>query len=284
MESNVSFLNPPGNKVALPSQQGRTDGVGYLCGTSNSAALTSRLAAQLYEVLSTLTLENGTPLDSDYHTVLIKSLLVHSAGWGKGSDKLLEIVKGLPGVANNTVRRNTLPYLGYGNIDPERILYCTDKRVTLLGYGALSKEKAHLYTFPLPPSISQQNIKKRLTITMAYQSPLNFKTRKYRKAHLYFDNPKGNGHLELSRLSYDFNAAQSGTVQHDIMEGNKADVFVDGDSLNIKINCREDASELGSSELVKYGLAVTLEIAEDVDIQIYEEVQQRLRTRIRPGI
>ena len=284
MESFVSAANPPGSQVAMPSQQGRTDGIGYLCGTSNSAALTSRLAVQLHDVLSTLTLDDGLPLDSNYLTVLIKSLLVHSAGWGKGSDKLLDIVKNQPGVANNTNRRNTLPYLGYGNIDPERILYCTDKRVTLLGYGALSKGNAHLYSFPLPTTISQKHIRKRLTVTLAYNSPLNFKTRKYRSAHLYFDNPKGNGHLELKRLSYDFNAAQSGTVQHDIMEGDKADVFVDGDSLNIKVNCREDASELGNATLVKYGLAVTLEIAENVDIQIYEEIQQRLRTRIRPGV
>lgn len=284
MESFVSAANPPGSQVAMPSHEGRTDGIGYLCGTSNSAALTSRLAVQLYNVLTNLTLDDGLPLDSNYLTVLIKSLLVHSAGWGKGSDKLLKIVKNQPGVAKNTIRRNTLPYLGYGNVDPERILYCTDKRVTLLGYGALSKGNAHLYSFPLPTAISQKNIRKRLTVTLAYHSPLNFKTRKYRSAHLYFDNPKGNGHLELKRLSYDFNAAQSGTVQHDIMEGDKADVFVDGDSLNIKVNCREDASELGNATLVKYGLAVTLEIAENVDIQIYEEIQQRLRTRIRPGV
>lgn len=284
MESSVSAANPPGSQVAMPSQQGRTDGIGYLCGTSNSAALTSRLAVQLHEVLSTLTLDDGSLLDSNYLTVLIKSLLVHSAGWGKGSEKLLEIVKNQPGVANKTIRRNTLPYLGYGNIDPERILYCTDKRVTLLGYGALSKGNAHLYSFPLPTAISQKQIKKRLTVTLSYHSPLNFKTRKYRSAHLYFDNPKRNGHLELKRLSYDFNAAQSGTVQHDIMEGDKADVFVDGDSLNIKINCREDASKLGHGTFVKYGLAVTLEIAENVDVQIYEEIQQRLRTRIRSGV
>lgn len=87
-----------------------------------------------------------------------------------------------------------------------------------------------------------------------------------------------------SRSYYDFRTTQLGTIQHDILKGDKADVFVDNDHLEIKVNCREDASGLDKVFLVKYGLAVTLEVKENVDITIYEEIKQRLQTRIRPTI
>ena len=72
-------------------------------------------------------------------------------------------------------------------------------------------------------------------------------------------------------------------MQHDILIGDKADVFVDGDFLEIKVNCREDASELGKLS-IKYGLSVTLEVKENNDIKIYEEIRQRVQTRIRPTL
>ncbi|MBP2831268.1 S8 family peptidase [Aquimarina sp. U1-2] len=283
IETTPFTANPPGSRSALPGAEGRVDATGYLCGTSNSAALTTRLAVQLYEVLLTLTNEEGrTVIDTGFFTVIIKSLLVHSASWGEKSSLLLDLIKNLPGTAANTSKKNILPYLGYGHVDPQRILYSTDKRVTLLGYGKLSSGGAHLYRFPLPPSLSTDKIEKRLTITLAYHSPLNFNTRKYRKAQLYFDNVTHNGHLDLSRSYYDFRTTQLGTTQHDILQGDKADVFIDNDYLEIKVNCREDASGLEKTFLVKYGLAVTLEVKEDVDITIYEEIKQRLQTRIRP--
>lgn len=284
IESSPFNVNPPGNRSAFPGSSGQLNKSAYLCGTSNSAALTSRLAAQLYDVLISLSSEAGNnPVPSDFLTVIIKSLLVHSASWSESSDFLLKIIKNLPGSASNTSKKNILPYLGYGSIDPERILYCTEKRVTILGFGKLYDGQAHLYKFPLPPSLSRGKMDKKLTITLAYNSPLNFKTRQYRKAQVFFDNVKHNNHLELDRSYYDFRTSQLGTVQHDILIGDKADVFVDGDFLEIKINCREDASELGKLP-IKYGLSVTLEVKENTDIKIYEEVRQRVQTRIRTNI
>lgn len=144
----------------------------------------------------------------------------------------------------------------------------------------MSNKNAHLFDFPIPPSIGQQRINKKLVVTLAYNSPLNFQTRKYRKAQLYFDNISDNSPLTLNRSYYDFRTAQSGTVQHDILEGDKADVFIDGDAINIKVNCREDAG--GLTEAVKYGLCVTFEVQEQ--IPIYDEIQQRIIQRVRPNV
>lgn len=284
IETTPFFGNPPGNKAALPGYEGQLNAAGYLCGTSNAAALTTRLGAQLYEILLSLGNQEGeNVLKRKYFTVLIKCLLVHSASWESSSGILLEMIKKLSGTAKNTSKKNLLPFLGYGQVEPQKILYCTDQRVTLLGCGELSHEGAHLYRFPLPPSISSEKLYKKLTITLAYHSPLNHNTRKYRKAQLFFDNLRGNEYLELERPYYDFRTSRSGTVQHDILYGDKADVFVDGDVLTIKVNCREDASGLRRAA-IKYGLAVTLELKEGIDVKIYEEIEQRIRPRIRPQV
>ena len=278
---------PPGNLVALPGPEGNLNYTGYLCGTSNSTALTSNLSIHLYEMLRGLNTELpiNSRINEKYFTVILKSILTHSANWGEAQEILKNIIQDLPSVARNTGNKNLFPYLGYGCIDSEKILYCTDHKVTLIGFGELTKENeknAHLYSFPLPPSMGQKRIEKKLVITLAWLSPLNFNTNKYRKAHLFFDNLTHNNHLTLSRSMYDYDAAQKGTLQHDILTGDRADAFIDGSTINIKINCREFASGLEKTEKIKYGLCVTLEIKENNEVAIYEEVKQRIQQRIRP--
>lgn len=280
---------PPGNKVAIPGKKGENNNFGYTCGTSNATALTANLAGQLYEMLLELNdqLLDENKIDSKYLTVILKSLLVHGASWGDATTLLEETIKNLSGVATNYSRKHLFPYLGYGVINTDRILYCTNQRVTLIGYGELSKDNgqnAHLFSFPLPPSVGQKKIKKRLIVTLSWLTPLNYNSAKYRKAHLFFDNLNSNGHLTLERNSYDFRVSQKGTVQHDILIGDKADAFIDGDKLNIKVNCREYASELNRKEKIRYALCVTFEVMDSIETEIYEEVQLRLRQQIRPRV
>jgi hypothetical protein len=63
-----------------------------------------------------------------------------------------------------------------------------------------------------------------------------------------------------------------------VFEGRRAEPFIDGDVIEIKVNCREDAG--GIHNPVAYGLAVSLEVAEGLDIAVYDEI----RTRISPAI
>ncbi len=289
IESGESILHPPGNLTAMPGAAGDTQKVGYLTGTSNSAALTSNLGAKLYEMLLELNdeLPNEQKIPEKYFVVILKALLVHGSNWGEAQDIITQIIRDLPGISPQTIKRNIYPYLGYGTVDSEKILYCTDHRVTLIGFGELTTregQNAHIYSFPLPPSLGTVNIDKRLAISLAWISPLNFKTAQYRKAHLFFDNLENNGHLTLSRNSHDFKLGRKGTVQHDVLTGQYADVFQDGDTINVKVNCREDASGLSLQESIRYALTVTLEIRENVHTMIYEEIQLRLQQRIRERI
>ena len=270
------FPTPPGQFVAAPGTASRLDQRCYTSGTSNAAALASRGAHFLYDVIEELRNDSGGRLSTDYDTVLLKAMLVHGADWA-GARMVYEQT------LRNSQNGRTLKYhigrfLGYGMANIQKVLTCTRQRVTVIGYGRLHADDGDIFIFPLPPSLSAVTEWRRLTITLAWLSPVNCNRQNYRMAHLWFDPKNGNA-LAPNRQNADFRAVQIGTVQHEILEGNRAIVFQDGDNIAIKVNCRSDASRLNES--IRYGLAVTLEIAENVDIPIYQEVRDRLSVPIR---
>jgi hypothetical protein len=280
--------SPPGISVATPGLLGSVNSTGFISGTSASAAMTSHYSGLLHEMLDDLNNTQEERIPEEYSTVLLKALTVHGARWGQEQLVFENILRNRPGIAANTLKKNILPFLGYGTVDLSRTLNSSDYRVTLIGFGKLTKEKAHLFRFPLPNAISQKKIFKRLTLTLAWLTPLNFRTYKYRQAHLYYNNldsvSGGQPHLYLQRNYYDFDTAQKGTIQHDVLEGDKADAYVVGDHIEIKVNCREDASYLSMRELIKYGLMVTLEVKEADQIPIYDEIKAAITTRVRPRV
>lgn len=84
----------------------------------------------------------------------------------------------------------------------------------------------------------------------------------------------------MTRTQADWRAVQRGTVQHEILEGEHAAAFIDGASLAIQVSCRSDAGAL--EDAVPYALAATLEVAEELGVDIYNEVAVQVRaSRVR---
>jgi hypothetical protein len=81
--------------------------------------------------------------------------------------------------------------------------------------------------------------------------------------------------LSVNRQQASWQAVQRGTLQHEILEGHHADAFVDGDALEVLVSCRADAGAL--EDAVPYSLAITLEIAQELGVDIYNEVRVRVR-------
>lgn len=267
----TSSVSPFGQCVAASGKQGSLDHVSYERGTSNSAALASRWASRLYEVLEQLRNKFGAQIPSEYDTVLIKTLLVHGAEWGDMKSLYESCLRNSQN--SRTFREYIARFIGYGSADVTRVIACTDQRVTIVGFGILGDGQADEFRLPLPPSLSARNVQRRLTITLAWLTPVNSRHYKYRIAHLWFD-PKNN--VAPERIDADARAAQRGTVQHEVLEGVRAADFQDGDALVIKVNCRADAGDI--QESIRYGLVVTLQVAEDMPI--YQEVRERLYVRI----
>jgi hypothetical protein len=168
----------------------------------------------------------------------------------------------------------------YGNafreIQNQRLLNCTEQRATLIGCGDLADGQTHVYTVPLPPSLSAQLVCRRLTGTLAWLTPVHPSHRAYRRAALWFSPPEEE--LLVRRRQIDWQMAQRGTVQHEILEGEQATAFVDGRSLALQVNCRALTGPLG--EEIPYAVAVSLEVAEGVAIPVCEEIRARVRVGI----
>jgi len=279
---------PPGVLVATPGSEGQSNRVSYQFGTTFSAAQTTHLAGNLMEVLLQLNQESGPSqqIPETYFPVLVKALITHGANLGENFSLFRELIERFPSVANNQVKARTVAYTGYGEVNEARVLYCTAHRVTLIGVGELTwneAQSAHLFKFPLPASISSQVIHKRLVTTLAWLSPCNVWSNKYRIAHLYLSNFRNNEDISLDDGMYDFKKTSRGTLQHQVYEGTRADAFIEGGFMIVKVNCRKDASdsELKFWKRIKYGLAVTLEIPENVEVDIYEEIRAAIQTQVR---
>ena len=266
----------PGNKVASPSVlAGDVNKVVYCCGTSNAAALISRMAAACHDTLVDVFEEQAPEIKlSSYIAALVKAMIVHGCSWGEIGRRLQEILQTQD---NGRQIRNWISrWCGYGVPASERVMACTRQRATLLGFGRLDDEEAHLFTLPLPPSLGARREWRRLTVTLAWMSPVAANTQRYRAASMWFE-VKG-GPVAPDRQDADWKAVRRGTVHHEVFEGDRAIAIADDASLTIKVNCRKDAARI--QEPVAYGLAVSLEVAEGVDIAIYDEIRTRIASAI----
>lgn len=85
-------------------------------------------------------------------------------------------------------------WLGNGIPNVERVAECTRERITLIGLGALKKETGNIFKLPLPVDFSTRLLKRKLTVTLAYLSPIAASRQAYRSAQLQFtidDEEKG---------------------------------------------------------------------------------------------
>ena len=271
---------PPGQKVAAPGKgEGELNRCIHSRGTSNAAALVTRTAAVLYDVLEELrTQPGGERIGNAETAVLIKALLVHAATWQPVRAQLEALL-------TTDVKALLTRLIGYGKVSPERVYGCEEHRATLVGFGNLSDGQGHLYKIPLPPSLSGKAVWHRLVVTLAWLTPVNPHHSAYRKAALWFGPGRGNATTEyfeqalrVRRVEVDARATQRGTVQHEVFEGRSAVVFGNDANLEIQVNCRSEAGKL--EERVPYGFAVTLEVGQEVDVPVYDEI----RARIRPPV
>lgn len=265
----------PGHRVAAPSQlPGELSKYWYERGTSNATALATRWAAIILEQLFELQREpGGDVLRDELLHVATKALLVHGASWGNLRGTIEAIAP--DGAGWQEERRLLARFLGYGLADLERSTIASDQRALLIGCSTIEDGQGHVYSLPLPPSLSGIKNRRRLTTTLAWVTPINTLHRDYRRAALFLDLPEAagfSGTLEVHKQ-----LATVGTVQHQVYETEQAVVIDESTSLELKVNCREAAGNLDTA--VPYALAVTLEVADPIEADIHIEIREALRAR-----
>jgi hypothetical protein len=275
--SVVSSTRPPGVRVASPATSGRLDATAYENGTSPATALAGHHAGHLLEYLEAMRAADHAIPDASFDAVLTKAALVHAAHWGAAANAIAAAQRQ---VAPDARARDAVARLvGYGRASaPGDVLRCDDHRVTVLAAERIAEGLAHVYRFPLPPSLAAVTHRRRLTITLAWLTPVNTEHRAYRRAALKVE-PGGLPPRLAERADVEAYAGRRGTVQHDVLEGRRAVPFGDGDAIELVVSCRADAGELYTD--VPYAVLVTLEVPSGIGLQIYQEVRTRLRAPIR---
>ncbi|HEY3544571.1 MAG TPA: S8 family peptidase [Propionicimonas sp.] len=269
----------PGHRVAAPGRGGELDRDDYTCGTSNAAALATRAASQVLDMLDGMR-DGGTAVGMErrHQTVLVKALLAHGARW-TGEQRTREAL-------GDDVWREAMARLaGYGTVDVGQTLRSSDERVTILGWGDLSPGLANRFELPLPASFGGVSVTRRVTVTLAWLTPVSARHQGYRSAALWFEpygeaTSDGNLAEQLRiqrRVGRDWQRPRRGTLQHEVFEGTGRIALGTDDKAYVQVNCRPVAEDLAIA--LPYGLAVTLEASPAMPI--FNELAARIRPPVR---
>ena len=271
-----------GLRAAAPGAGGQRDREAPTAGTSAATALATRAAHRIFDVL--MDADGGSlhgDLDPQYYAVVVKAMLVHRAKWGSRAD-ILDRLYGPRGQGQHVARRDNIArLLGYGFPDIEQAVSCTPHRATLLGYGAVSAGRANVHRIPLPLSLERVTEPRKVTVTVAWLSPVNPRHRMYRQAKLEVGavtKMEAAAGVKRSSGQPPHTTAPRGAVTHAWYEGERAVSFVDDGHVLLRIFCREQAGALDRP--VRYGAAVTIEAGEGV--RVYDEIRARLGVAVTP--
>ena len=264
------FVDPPLNQTfveAAPSSlhgirvATPTGGEGQIVGTSPAAALVSRQLARLVDLSVEV---SGEDLDRHHRAVAAKAMLVHGARHPAdvfGPD--------FPAAAA----------IGYGAISRDLADGCASNEATLLFVGDLRHRQQQDLDIPLPNGLSTRDIK-RITATVAWLSPVNWRHRQYRRAQMQLAKPTGFSTIPASLDVSDAEASRgSSTVKHQVWELDKAIAVGVGDSLSAHVKFFGQAGGM-PDESVPYAVVLSLWVAPEAGIDVYTQVAEQVRPRI----
>ncbi|MDZ7749408.1 MAG: hypothetical protein U5K43_11825 [Halofilum sp. (in: g-proteobacteria)] len=175
-------------------------------------------------MLADLKEEHDELIPDQLMSVLIKALLVHGAHHeSRVKDVLSRALKN--GDNSRRFKEMVARYIGYGAVNIERVLACTEQRATVLGAGEIHENEVHEYRFPLPAGLSGRSDWRRMVVTLAWFTPINPSHRNLREAKLNFQPAEKwkEVPLKLERVDADHNQVSRGTMQHEVLEGTQAD-------------------------------------------------------------
>jgi hypothetical protein len=275
----VNYSSGPGHKVAKPDPN---HDMHHTRGTSNAAALVSRSAEICYDILQDIMTSSPTH-HAEFkrcETALLKAMLVHGCEHGDDQRKTLNSALGFKGEEGKKALNK---WLGYGQPNFGKVLTCNAQRATIIGFGELRSEEAHSFELPIPPQLESIMEERKITVTLAYISPIVQSNQRYRQTQLWFQigNNKGDRWLTPDRKDCDEHSVKRGTVQHEIFVGNEARVFP-SEKILVKVNCVDDAGK--TTEPIAYGLIVSIEVKEGVSIPVYQEVKTRIAQVVQSPI
>ncbi|MFO6453034.1 MULTISPECIES: S8 family peptidase [unclassified Aeromicrobium] len=244
----------PGIKVAAAA-----GGEAFTVGTSPAAASVSRAAARAVDTVLDLA---GRNLTRSELAVATKAMVTHAA---RVPDDLI-VHDGLRHAAH-----------GYGILARHLADGCDPNEASILFVGNIGENEARTLALPLPNGLQARGVK-RVTATLAWLSPVNWRHRQYRRAVLEFSKPKGLSNLGTA-LGAVGDKPKRGTLQHVEWEVVPAVGVGQGTDLELTVNCKGQAGGL-RGERVDFGVVLSLWVAPELNVDVYAQVQQQVAARV----
>lgn len=278
-----------GQRVATPSVLGDLEAFANSCGTSNSAALTTRAGIQLADALDAVfASETGDNhwLKRRTRAVLLKSLIAHGCSWGVAGRVLEEMHRDV----HWTSRRDAISkMLGYGEQHIERIVEGADNRITLIADDVLKHGQLHGYMLPIPKAMLKNRDVRTITLTLSWTTPIRPSSVDYRSVALKIVNRAGktdfwNGADRKNEQQPNLKTTERGTLLHTVLRGETlqrrattGEIF-----LGVQAFSKHQSTH---NEPIPYALAVTMEVAQSARVtDLYNDVAQRIQQPIRDSI
>lgn len=264
--------------------------LGRSTGTSNAAALTTRSAILLADVIEDIFEENNEDwIKSKTRAVVLKALLVHSCAWRDTGELLNTLYPGTWQRKREAVSR----VIGYGRPNYARIVSADGSRVTLLADDLIRHDELHEYKLPVPSAMINNREIRRVTMTLAWSSPIDPVTNRYRGVlaeivdrdgkRKFWDGFNGlkNEDGSTKIIGPVIDATRRGTLQHIVLEGKKLIKAAPSNDIFIGVQARADLTAFANAE-IPYALAITLEMGQPVRQDIFADVVTRIRAKRVP--
>ncbi len=260
-----------------------------VCGTSFAAAQVTHIAARIEGALR-------NEFQTQPSQNLVRALLVSSARPHNN--------------VNSYVKKNDLlNTVGYGEPNVE---YCwsTPSRVSLVNEEIVGYRTFHVYSLVVPEDFLQEPGRRSISVALAYDPPTRLSRRDYIATAMWLEvfggltteqvveyrtKYVGDGEPPKAPARNRLNFSPAGqtirmsTVQKRTWSSNQGTVFLNrpdpnGDaSLHIFVGCQPRFTNPLGEDSQRYALVVTLE-HDSRNIDVYQQVKARVRTRARIGL
>jgi hypothetical protein len=258
---------------------GSTNRVARTTGTSNAAALVTRAATRLADVIEPLFADDGDDwASSPTRAVILKALLAHGCRWDQTGELLNSTYPGTWQRRREAISR----FLGYGRCDLNRVLTVDGSRITLLADDQISADALHEYKIPIPRAMIGNNELRRIIMTLAWSSPIDPLTQRYRGVLVEMVDQTGRRDFwdgVKAVLQPTAFAGRRGALQHIVLEGKTKRAFVGDGGFFVGVQARADMAAFAKSP-VPYAVAITLELAQPVRQDVFADVAARVRPKV----
>jgi len=170
--------------------------------------------------------------------------------------------------------------IGNGVIARDYADGCSSNEAVILYFGSIGAAEEQELLFPLPDGLNVRETK-RIDATLAWLTPVNWRSRQYRCASLSFVEPTGAIPKLGTPAGHPPAVTTRGatTVQHQTWELQKTFASGQGNDMSIRVKCYEQAGGL-AGRTVDYAVAVSLWVAPTVNVDVYSQVRNQVAARV----